>query len=250
MFAVVNFDEESKKGIKKLFWRFLKKTVYTEKVSVAPGVFYFVLHCNFSSQRADWKLIEESAGAMKGRLIFPEGTKVPDNFTKSHFEKLRKTAFIKTARKILLSQRCKSVTIDDRNGEYIDYIESFVSLAPLIRVVTHSPERYSLAEERIMEKFGATLLICDENTELDNTWLITYTGGVWHGKGIKAITASDICYGAEKLIRLTKLCFNEEYLKLVPEKTDSEKFLSALYECSHGDFLGNTLFDWCKTLGT
>lgn len=250
MFAVVKFDKEPKGLIKKLIWRFSKREVNAEKVSVAPGVFYFFLRCNFTSERADWDLVENAARAMKNRLIFPEDIKAPEKFATVSLEKLRQKAFIKTALKILKNEKCESVTIDDRNGIFINYIENFVNLAPLIRVITNTPERYDSVSESIMEKSGATLLMCNENTDLEKTWLITYSGGAWHGEGIKAITAADVCYGAEKLIRLSKLSFNKQYLRLVPEGINIEKFFSALYEYSHGDFLENTLFSFDNGSGT
>lgn len=250
MFAVVKFDQEPKGLFKKLFWRFSKREVNAEKVSVAPGVFFFFLRCNFTPEHADWDLIEDAAGAMKNRLIFPEDIRIPEKFTPLLLEKLRQRAFIKTAFKILKSEKCESVTIDDRNGIFINDIENFVNLAPLIRVITNTPERYDSVCERIMEKSGATLLLCDENADLGRTWLVTYRGGSWHGESIKAITAADVCFGAEKLIRLSKLNFNEEYLSLVPEGIDRDKFLPALYEYSHADFLENTLLAFEKACGT
>lgn len=250
MFAVVRFAQEPKGLIKKFFWRFSKREVNAEKVSVAPGVFFFFLQCNFTQEREDWDLIEDAAGAMKSRLIFPEDIRVPEKFATIPLEKLKQRAFIKTALKILKNEKYESVTIDDRNGVFINDIENFINLAPLIRVITNNPERYDSVSERIMDKSGATLLLCDENADLGKTWLVTYSGGAWHGEGIKAITAADVCFGAAKLIRLSKLSFNEQYLSLVPEGIDCEKFLSALYEYSHADFLENTLFSVEKTCGT
>ena len=182
--------------------------------------------------------------------MVPEDVRAPERFKAITLEKLRQRAFIKTALKILKSEKCESVTIDDRNGIFINDIENFVNLAPLIRVITNTPERYDSVCERIMEKSGATLLLCDENADLGRTWLVTYRGGSWHGESIKAITAADVCFGAEKLIRLSKLNFNEEYLSLVPEGIDRDKFLPALYEYSHADFLENTLFAFEKACGT
>lgn len=53
MFAVVRFDQEPKGLFKKLFWRFSKREVNAEKVSVAPGVFFFssgaILHLNMQT---------------------------------------------------------------------------------------------------------------------------------------------------------------------------------------------------------
>lgn len=250
MFAVVKFSEEPRGFFKKLIFKFSQRKVFTEKVSIAPGVFFFMLTCSFTPDRADWDLIEECAGAAKSRIIFPENVSVPERFMRSSFEKLRKKAFIETALKILKNQKSECVTIDDREGFYINDIEKFVKLAPLIRVVTNNPERYDSVSEKIMEESGAALLICNENTDLGSTWLITYSGGVWHGDRIRAITAADICYGAEKLIRLFCLEFDDEYLELVPDGVNSEKFLSALYECSHAVFLENTLFDCDDACGT
>lgn len=250
MFAVVKFSDSPKGFFKKLFSVFSRKTVYNEKVSVAPGVFFFMLTCSFTPDRADWDMIEESAGAAKSRIIFPENVNVPERFMRNSFEKLRKKAFIETALKILKNQECECVTIDDREGFYVNDIEKFVKLAPLIRVVTNNPERYDSVSEKIMEDSGATILMSDENTDFGSTWLVTYSGGAWHGEDIRAITAADICFGAKKLIRLSNLKFANEYSKLVPDGINSEKFLSALYECSHAVFLENTLFDCddaCRT---
>lgn len=248
MFAVVEFGERPCGFIKKIFAAFTKKEVLAEKISVAPGVFYFHLKCSFPPDRADWDLIEESAGAARGRIVFPESVKVPNGFPKPSFKKLRKRAFILTALEILKKEKCESVTIDDRDGDYINHIEKFVPLSPLIRVVTDKPERYEGLREKIMDEFGAALLTADENSDLGRTWLVTYKGGSWHGEGIKAVTAADVCFGAEKLIRLSELNFDEKYLSLVPPETDREKFLSALYECSHASFLGSTLFS-CDGIG-
>lgn len=250
MFAVVKFSEEPHGILKKFFSRFPEKRVFTEKVSVAPGVFFFLLECSFTYERADWNLIEECAGATKSRIIFPDDIKVPEKFIKCSFENLRKKAFILTALKILKNQKSESITIDDREGFYVNDIEKFVLLAPLIRVITHNPERYNRVSEKIMEDCGAALLICDENADLGKTWLVTYGGGAWHGESIKAITAADVCFGAQKLIRLTDLKFDNKYLELVPDGINSEKFLSALYECSHAAFLENTLFSYDKAFGT
>lgn len=250
MFAVVKFSDPPKGFFKKLFSGFSKKRIYTENVSVAPGVFFFILTCSFTPDRADWDLLQDCAGAAKSRIIFPENVIVPERFMRISFEKLRKKAFIETALKILENQKCECVTIDDREGFYVNDIEKFVKLAPLIRVVTNHPERYDSVSEKIMEESGATILMSDENTDLGSTWLVTYRGGAWHGHRIKAITAADVCYGAEKLIRLSNLKFADEYLELVPDGINSEKFLSALFECSHAAFLENTLFDYDNVCGT
>lgn len=69
MFAVVKFSEEPHGILKKFFSRFSEKRVFTEKVSVAPGVFFFLLECSFTYERADWNLIEECAGATKAGLF-------------------------------------------------------------------------------------------------------------------------------------------------------------------------------------
>ncbi len=248
MFAVVKFADFQEGLFKRMLSHFGKKKVFTEKVSVAPGVFYFLLDCNFPYERADWEMIIRCAGGAKSRIILPENVKAPEGFPKCTFKKLRKRAFILTALEILKKEKCESITIDDRDGNYINDIEKFVPLSSLIRVVTNKPERYEGLREKIMDEFGASFLTSDENSDLGRTWLATYSGGVWHGEGIKAVTAADVCFGAEKLIRLSELEFDEKYLSLVPPRIDSEKFLSALYECSHAAFLENTFFS-CDRIG-
>lgn len=250
MFAVVKFADSEKGFFKNMFSGFKKKRISAEKVTVAPGTFYFLLTCNFTYERADWDMIEEYCGPAKSRVIFQGFVKAPERFAVCGFQKLRKRAFILTALEILKTRKCQSIVIDDRDGDYINDIEKFMALAPVVKVITCCPERYEQAEERIMENCGASLLFGDENAELDNTWLVTYRGGAWRGEGIKAITAADVCFGAEKLIRLTDLAFADEQLDLVPEGIDSAKFLSALYECSHAMFLERTLFRFDEPCGT
>lgn len=250
MFAVVRFAEGEKGLLKKLFSRFRRKRILTERIAVAPGIFYFSLTCNFTYERADWEMIRQYCGPAKSRVIFPDFVKAGECFPVCSFGKLRERAFILTALEILKTRKCHSIAIDDRDGDYVDDIERFMAFAPVIRVITHNPERYEEAGERIMENWGAALLFSDENAYMDDSWLVTYGGGAWRGRGIKAITASDVCFGAEKLIRLTDLNFEEEYLKLVPKGVNSEKFLSALYECSHAGFLGGTLFRFDNPCGT
>lgn len=79
---------------------------------------------------------------------FPDDIKEPEKFIKCSFENLRKKAFILTALKILKNQKSESITIDDREGFYVNDIEKFVLLAPLIRVITHNPERYNRVSEK------------------------------------------------------------------------------------------------------
>lgn len=251
MFAVVKFAEEPKGVSERLRRKFGKKQAAAEKITVTPGVFYFSLSCNFTSEKADWNIISASAGKLKNRLIVPFGVSPPreSGCRLSRCESLKKRSFILSVYDILKDKRLKAITFDDDGGFLPEDISRFVPLAPDIRVLTDSPEKYEGAREEIMARYGASLIISPKKTPLFNTALISYAGGVYKGEGIEAFTAADTLFGASKLLRLKGLKFSDELLSLVPENVKADAFIAALFEYSHFQLPENAVFPLWEGLG-
>lgn len=251
MFAVVSFEDEPKGVSERLKRKFGKNQVTAEKITVAPGVFYFSLSSNFTARKADWDMIFNTAGSFKNRLILPEGVYFPKDlgYRPCRCESLKKRVFIASVYDVLKNESCKAITLDDDGGAFAEDIFRFVPLAPVIRVLTDSPEIYESIGEEIMEKYGASLIVCPRNTRFSHTKLISYGGGAYIGEGIEAFTAADNLFGASRLIRLKGLSFSEEILSLVPNDIKAETFISALCEYSHFTLPENAVFPLWEGLG-
>lgn len=139
------------------------------------------------------------------------------------------------------------VTVVDENAYVVDMVEKLCPFASLIRVITSCEREYSCLAEKLLGKYGLSMLIgakADADI-LDSTVIIspfsipvplTYRGILFTNEKRRMMNAVVLSGGG-------KITLPEKYQKLLPESVDPLCFASALYELCAVDELGTLEFD-------
>ncbi len=222
MFAVVCIES----GKKRRFRR--KCVVNTVQTPVKGGAPFRIITVTPGSKGLDWHTIATQASCGSRNLLLPKGIRLPDSPHLSLFkaDTLPLLIMLNTAaQKLKKSPDApkRSLLIEDRSGVLPDYIDRVTSCASKIKILTDEPEKYYTAGKRLMERFGASPIICSQISKDEKFDAAVSFEPIKNAKqnfSVSAITED----GTPDI--------PEQYSRLCPSETDRFDFLCALFECS------------------
>jgi len=221
MFAVICVEKE-KRRLRKQRCR-----VEAVQTAVRGGAPFRIITVTQGAKGLDWHRIATAASCGSRNLLLPKGLSLPDNHYLNLFkaDTLPLLIMLNTAAQKLERDDAakRSLLIEDTNGVLPDYIDRVAPCASKIKIITDNPQAYFGAGIRLMERFGASPIICNsinKNEKFDAAVSKEPSENATLNFSVSSITAD----GTPEI--------PEPYLRLCPEEIDRFEFLCALFECS------------------
>ena len=150
------------------------------RVEVPGGAPFFRLEAQSRRGQLDWNAIEQAAGRMRTKMLFPQGIAPPppppqpSSAARAQLEpgirafaprRLPLLLCLRTAQQVLRGSktpaRSRSVTIVDQKGMLCRSLEPFVPLAGSLRVCTPDAAVYRATAAQLLSRYGVTLILSD-----------------------------------------------------------------------------------------
>lgn len=222
MFAVICIARENRKFRKR------KTEIEAIQTPVRGGAPFRIVTISKGRKDIDWHRVAELASCGSRNLLIPDGFILPDSPHLKLFEAdtLPLLITLNTAvkrMKDIPGATKRSLLVEDKNAVLPDYIDRIATCAAKIKIVTDKPQAYYTAGVRLMERFGASPIICGELSESENYDVAVSDEPIKNAKinfNVSAIKAD----GTPEI--------PEQYTRLCPTGIDGFDFLCALFECS------------------
>ena len=233
MFAVICLENESR--------RFRKRKTKIEAIQtpVRGGAPFRIVTITNGRNDIDLHRVAEAASCGSRNLLVPDGFILPDSPYLSLFkaDTLPLLIMLNTAAKRMKAMpgaTKRSLLIEDKNAVLPDYIDRVATCAAKIKIVTDKPQAYYNAGLRLMERFGASPIVCGEKGENERFDAAVSENPI---KNVKLnFSVSDIkAEGSPEI--------PEQYARLCPQGIDRFDFLCALFECSGVRAIGEYTLD-------
>lgn len=240
MFAVLNIRPKSDKVYKRMWeYAFPKKTEILQ-TAVRNGAPFFTVCVSRRRGEIPWDEVSFYAGNCAERMLLPKGVIPPaESSVKAFVPKL-------LPQRVLFNTSCdllarneqspvgKTITLIDMNGNLTREVYRLVPFASSVRVVTKKEELYESCSEKIMEDFGAALLITDNIASAADSNVIIAPDGL-----PEELLMSKTCIvfsGKEQpsqgFVSVTGKDMNLQpcYRRIVPAGIEEDTFAGALFE--------------------
>lgn len=233
MFAVICIERESRKFRKR------KTKIEAIQTPVRGGAPFRIVTVIRGKQKIDLHSLAAQAGCGSRNLLVPDGFILPDSPHLDLFKSatLPLLIMLNTAAKRLKNTQGatkRSLLIEDKNAVLPDYIDRVALCASKIKIVTDNPQAYYGVSLRLMERFGASPIVCGERTESESFDAAVSDVPIKNAKlnfSVSAIKAD----GTPKIPK--------QYARLCPQGIDRFDFLCALFECSGVRAIGEITLD-------
>lgn len=233
MFAVICFENEKRKIRKR------KTKIEAIQTPVRGGAPFRIVTISQGRKDIDWHRVAEAASCGSRNLLIPDGFILPDSPYLNLFkaDTLPLLIMLNTAAKKLKEipgATKRSLLIEDKNAVLPDYIDRVATCASKIKIVTDAPQAYYNAGLRLMERFGASPIVCGEKGENEKFDAAVSDEPVKNAK-LNFSVSSIKAEGTPEI--------PEQYARLCPPEIDRFDFLCALFECSGVRAIGEYTLD-------
>lgn len=226
--------------------------VLSEKISI-PGILpFYKITAKTYRGIIPWNTIEAVSGKLRHRAVLPVGTEMPEDCGIECFvpkvlpERILFNSAVKTLEKMALDPTKVIVTVFDENAYLVDLVEKLVQFACRIQVVTSCTADYERLGERLLEKYGLSLIISGraDSSILTSTVIISaktscvpliYRGILFTNERRKMMNAT--------VLTGDRLTLPESLSSFVPDDINKLTFAGAVYELCSADELGGLSFD-------
>jgi len=177
MFAVLDIDEYDGGFLKAVSRFFIKKEAEVNRREVEGGKPFYEIKVYETYRGIDWNEVKWCAGACADRLVVPRGVEIP--YSSGVYKFIPKKLplvmifnnavdiFGKTAR-----GNISCVSVFDKTGSLASKVDVVLDFARHLTVYTDESGLYSSASQRIMDNFGASVIVLPYDSECDESGLI------------------------------------------------------------------------------
>lgn len=233
MFAVICIERETKRLKRR------KTVIEAIQTPVRGGAPFRIVTIRKGRTDIDWHRVAALASCSSRSLLMPDGFILPDS---PHLDLFRADTLpllimLNTAAKRLKNTQGatkRSLLIEDKSAVLTDYIDQVALCASKIKIVTENPQAYYGVRLQLMERFGASPIICGEINENEIYDVAVSDEPIKNAKlnfSVSAIKAD----GTPEI--------PEQYSRLCPQGIDRFDFLCALFECSGIRAIGEYTLD-------
>ncbi len=235
MFDVITISEPIKKA--KLFKK-RKCKIEALQTAVRGGAPFRLIKVTPGYKGVDWQAVARCAGCGSQSVISNISLPPASSLKAFSADTLPLLIMLNTAAKSLSKDEAakkRRLLITDKYAVLPDYIDKIVLGAARIKIVTDFPDKYYSAAVRVMERFGASITVCNQVEKSEK-----FDASI----GLETIVATPLPFtfdkvSSEELIQIIP----EEYLRLCPEGIDKFTFICALFECSGVREIGELWLD-------
>lgn len=220
------------------------------RTEVPGGAPFFRLATTSHRGEIDWPAVEQTAGRMRTKMLFPQGIEPPVSEPAALGLRAQLEPGLRafTARRLplLLSLRmaqqvlrnCNrparelSVTFVDPRGQLCRQLEAFVQLAGSLRVCTPEPAQYHQMAQQLLSRYGVTLVVSHSPACFAQSDVVVaedlslFTG---RERGLIFTPDSTALPGC-RVVRCHQPVLPPAYEALRPEGIDTMQFAAALFE--------------------
>ncbi|MCL2507664.1 MAG: hypothetical protein FWF05_00665 [Oscillospiraceae bacterium] len=238
MFVILQIGERKKDVLSRLKERFSPEEPGLSKIAVRNGAPFFILRVRRRKDGVPWAEVKSAAGKGAARMLYTSDDRPPESMKLRAFEpdRLPFWGIWNSAAGLLKNSGVNPpelrLGIVDCEGELCGELSRAVMLASVVRVVTRKTRLYEAAAEKMMERYGASVLVGSDEAFVENCNFVVRKEGLaigGHGSSC-AVTGSGFELPAE-------------YAGLRPENVDETLFACALYECCGVRALGKQPFE-------
>lgn len=239
MFATLQLQPQETEFLKKIYRRLRPARTQAIQVAVKGGTPFFCVEAARRRNGIPWDDIAFCAGRCAGRMLLPQGLIPPDDSPVKPFlpSALAPLTLFNTVCEVL-SRRAtppteECITLLDARGLLAHRAGRLLPFASLVRIVTENTAAYERTADRVMEEYGAALLI--QNTlsgARDSTVLIAPDGlaeSFFPEKKCAVFTNRET-RGGHICVLISGIDLPEQYGRLLPAGIDPDLFAGALYE--------------------
>lgn len=214
--------------------RFFPKKIRWRRVEVPRGKPFFIMTLTQHRGKLPWKAAAKAAGPLGKALLLPQGVVAGGGMKAFSAEVFPELLLFNGAVKHLTSLDFdpvgQTVTLFDSRGIFARRVDSLVRLFSCVRVVTGCQEIYEKAAEKIMAKYGASLIVTDTPGELPGGSVVissqrvpvTFSGTLYTDSQTELLSG--------RVLRGGGITLPQEYDSLCPQGIDKVDFAAALYE--------------------
>lgn len=172
MFTILNIQEKTCKNIfEKIKFLFQKNVFIKSKLDSIQSVYVHNINFIKISDKIDWNKISKMIGRESKFILCSKDLIIPAdlNFKRfepeSYYEELCILFALEVLKKLDIRTSDFNIALYDPLGEYSSVLDELIKYASGIHVITDNEYHYEKEASRIMEEYGANVLI---NKELHN----------------------------------------------------------------------------------
>lgn len=252
MFVAFEKENQSERFFERFHDRFRPPQVQKRKVEVPYALPFYVVRAKEHRGKYPWEAAEDAAGILCSRALLPfwakpeEGTKIVPFSPSVFLSRLLFNSAAKTIEKMMLDPRKVCITLIDSGAYLVDLFEELVFFGSQLCVVTDSFAPYESLAEKLLKKYGVSLLVCAKlpKDAQNSTFIISDSilpvpmdfSGVLFTNEKKRLENAVVIVGEG-------FTLPEKYTSLLPEDADELSFAGALYELCGANELGRLGYD-------
>lgn len=210
-------------------------------------------------KKIPWKKIAKIAGDNKNKILCSENIIFPQDldfkrFNSSSFmKKLCENAVFSILKIARLPQSKLKICLYDPRGIYVNILEKLLPFSSHINVMTDNFDFYSIVSEKLMDNYGASLIIRSLKSKADCDILVSpdkITDNINTNSSTLIFTSDKPCVSLKGItFFLYTLPIDPEYNRIFfSYNIDYEYFLSAVYEKIGKSGLNYLIPNYCKTI--
>lgn len=203
----------------------------------ALGAVYGVIVAALPLRAPDWRRVAALADRYADRMLLPAGLEAPPPIAHAAFPRYERHVLLQTAVEIVKRTRMpmyrRVAGLVDATGEYSDFLYPLLSHYTSVKVITKRPALYEAQSERMMRELGASVMLRDDYSSLDDCVLIIAPDGVDTRERLKCPVLSGKPPAENQpsdFITDLRVAAPHEVLRLCPEGIEPHLFFAALYE--------------------
>jgi len=215
------------------------------RVECPGGAPFFRLEAHCRKNALDWNAVEEAAGRLRTRMLFPEGTQPPEQGPRAYLpRRLPLLLCLRTAQQVLRAAKTPAqalrVTIVDSKGVLCRSLEPLVPLAGSLRVFTRDAQTWKTTAAQLQSRYGVTLILSDSVGCFTHSDIVVadcldmFTGRerglIFTPSRVSQDTMDAAPLPGCRIIRCMQPELPGEHRHLCPAGIDPLRFAGALYE--------------------
>lgn len=239
MFAALQLRPQETGFLKKIGGWLRPARTQAVQVAVKGGAPFFCVDAARRRNGIPWEEIALCAGRCAGRMLLPQGLVPPDGGPVKPFlpDALPPLALFNTACAVLSrrgtppAEEC--ITLLDPKGLLAHRAGKLLPFASLVRIVTENTAAYEQTAERVMEDYGAALLIQSSLSGARGSTVVIAPDGLdesFFPEKQCAVFSNRDTRGGHVCVAASGIELPEPYSRLLPPGIDADQFAGALYE--------------------
>lgn len=240
MFAVVKIDEYEKGISGWLKRRFEKDKSAMSYCSVNGAAPFVIINVSETKKGIDWNEIRNCAGVCAPRLLLDERIDIPVGYGIGRFKPklypnvLMFNNMVDVIRRMKIQNNDISLTVLDKYASLNNCIDFVFEHVRYVTVLTDKSSDYYEASKRVMENYGAAMIINSYNTQIEKSDIIFADKYDYDRfKDYKIVFCHERVNSYTNLIYGFDMAIPGYIMKNKPSGISSFNFICALYELNN-----------------